>query len=197
MKKEIRFPLLFAFGLVALLIPFFATAQSVEDAVRQADAFVIGQHYGGGIIFWIDDSGEHGLIAAESDQGFNWWGDRRYLLTRATGTAVGTGFANTRRIIRTQGRRYTYAALLCTNYRGSGFADWFLPSKDELYLLYQQKDVVGDFIRGAYWSSSESEVDHTVAWTKFFYNDTEVVSHKDRFDGVVRFVRFRYATSRP
>ena len=184
MNNNIRFALLFAFGLVGLLIPLSAIAQSVEDTVTQADAFVIGQHYGGGIIFWIDESGEHGLIAAESDQGFNWWGDRRYLLTGATGTAVGTGFANTRKIIKTQGRRYTYAALLCTNHRGGGFADWFLPSKDELYLLYQQKDVVGGFIRGAYWSSSESEVDHTVAWTKFFYNDDEVVSHKDRFDGV-------------
>ena len=184
MKNKIRFALLFAFGLVASLIPLSVTAQSVEDAVTQADDFVIGQHYGGGIIFWIDDSGQHGFIAAESDQGFNWWGDRFYLVTGATSTAVGTGKINTRKIVRVQGRGYTYAALLCTNYRGGGFADWFLPSKDELYLLYQQKDVVGGFIRGAYWSSSESEVDHTVAWTKFFYNDDEVVSHKDRFDGV-------------
>lgn len=149
-----------------------------------AGAFVIGQHYGGGIIFWIDDSRQHGLIAAESDQGFNWWGDRFYLVTGATGTAVGTGAVNTGRIIKTQGLQYTYAALLCVDYRGGGFADWFLPSKDELYLLYLQKDVVGGFIRGAYWSSSESDVDHTVAWTKFFYNNDAVVSHKDRFDGV-------------
>jgi hypothetical protein len=42
--------------------------------------------------------------------------------------------------------------------------------------------VVGGFIRGAYWVRP-SLVDHTVAWTKFFYND-EVTSHKDRFDGV-------------
>ena len=97
MTNEIRFALLFAFGLASVLIPFSATAQSGEDTVIQADAFVIGQHYGGGIIFWIDESGEHGLIAAESDQGFNWWGDRYYLITGATGTAVGTGFANTRK----------------------------------------------------------------------------------------------------
>jgi len=194
MKNTIRFALLCALGLVAPITyaaeavanvpPFSATAQPVENAVTPSDSFTIGQHYGGGIIFWIDASGEHGLIAAEFDQGFNWWGDRFYLVTGATSTAVGTGFANTRKIIRTQGRRYTYAALLCANYRGGGFADWFLPSKDELFLLYEEKDVVGGFIRGAYWSSSESEVDHTVAWTKFFYNDDEVTSHKDRFDGV-------------
>ena len=68
-------------------------------------AIVIGQHYGGGIIFWIDGSGQHGLIAAESDQGFNWWGDRYYLITGATGTALGTGAVNTARIINTQGRQ--------------------------------------------------------------------------------------------
>ena len=194
MKIGIRLALLVALGLAALpinaaedlkgAIPPSATAQSTENAVTQSDAFVIGQNYGGGIIFWIDDSGQHGLIAAENDQGYNWWGDRYYLLTGATGTAVGTGAANTRKIIRTQGRQYTYAALLCVNYRGGGFADWFLPAKDELYLLYLQEDVVGGFIRGSYWSSSESDVDHTVAWTKFFYNGDAVVSHKDRFDGV-------------
>jgi hypothetical protein len=194
MKNKIRFALLFAVGLVAPITyaaeavdnvpPPSATAESVENAGAQNDAFVIGQHYGGGIIFWIDATGQHGLIAAESDQGFNWWGDRSYLLTGATGTAAGTGSVNTRKIIRVQGRQYTYAALLCVNFRGGGYADWFLPSKDELFLLYEEKDVVGGFIRGAYWSSSEFEPDHTVAWTKFFYNDDAVVSHKDRFDGV-------------
>ena len=194
MKNTIRFALLCALGLAAPMTyaaeavnnvpPFAAATESVEDAVTQSSAFVIGQHYGGGIIFWIDGSGQHGFIAAESDQGFNWWGDRFYLVTGATSTAVGTGKINTRKIVRVQGRGYTYAALLCVNYRGGGFADWFLPSKDELYLLYLQKDVVGGFIRGAYWSSSESDVDHTVAWTKFFYNNDAVTSHKDRFDGV-------------
>jgi hypothetical protein len=162
--------------------PSSATAQPVENEVMQSDAFYIGQHYGGGIIFWIDNSGQHGLIAAESDQGFTWWSDRYYPLTGATGTDVGTGRLNTKKIIAAQGRRYTYAARLCANYRGGGYSDWFLPSKDELYLLYQQKSVVGGFIRGSYWSSSE--FDHSLAWTKFFYNDSAVVSHKDRSDGV-------------
>ena len=162
--------------------PSLAGAEPVENAVAQSPAFYIGQHYGGGIIFWIDGSGQHGLIAAESDQGFNWWGDRYYLTTGATGTAVGTGRLNTKNIIAVQGRQYTYAALLCANYRGGGYADWFLPSKDELYLLYLQKSVVGGFVRGSYWSSSE--FDHSLAWHKFFYNDQAVVSHKDRYDGV-------------
>lgn len=158
------------------------TVVSATDKSTQNTAFSIGQSYGGGIIFWIDGSGQHGLIAATSDQDYNWWGDRYYLLSGATGTAVGTGSVNTQRIIQVQGHQYTYAALLCANYRGGGYADWFLPSKDELYLLYRQKDVVGGFIRGGYYSSSE--FDHTLAWQKYFYNDVATYTHKDRFDGV-------------
>ena len=175
--------LLFAIGLAASsATPSSATAQSVENAVTQSNAFYIGQSYGGGIIFWIDATGQHGLIAATSDQGYNWWGDRYYFLTGATGTALGTGAANTKKIVAVQGTKYNYAALVCANYRGGGYADWFLPSKDELYLLYQQKNVVGGFIRGGYWSSSE--FDHTLAWQKYFYNDIATYTHKDRFDGI-------------
>jgi hypothetical protein len=168
------FALLFAVGFAA----------SFDDA-RQfstTGAFHIGQSYGGGIIFWLDASGQHGLIAATSDQGYTWWGDRYYYATGATGTAIGTGSVNTTKIIAVQGTKYTYAARLCRDYRGGGYSDWFLPSKDEIYQLYLQKSVVGGFIRGGYYSSSE--FDHTLAWQKYFYNDNATTTHKDRYDGV-------------
>lgn len=157
------------------------TANTVSTAT-----FHIGDSYGGGIVFYVDGTGQHGLIAATSDQGYNWWGDRYYLLTGATGTAVGTGSGNTNKIVTVLGSKYNYAALLCTKYRGGGYSDWFLPSKDELFLLYKQKSVVGGFIRGGYWSSSEyvTQFDHTLAWQKYFYNDVATLTHKDRFDGI-------------
>ncbi len=34
----------------------------------------IGQTYQGGIIFYLDASGDHGLIAAPADQGVTSWG---------------------------------------------------------------------------------------------------------------------------
>ena len=109
------------------------------------EPFVIGQHYGGGIIFWIDEFRGAWPRPAESDQGFNWWGDRHYFITGATGTAVGAGFANLRKGI---GARdvATRMQRFCTNYRGGGFADWLLPSKDELFCFIKQKDVVGGFV---------------------------------------------------
>ena len=47
----------------------------------------------------------------------------------------------------------------------NGFNDWFLPSKDELFLLYEQKAIVGGFANGYYWSSTDevNSIDSTYA----------------------------------
>jgi hypothetical protein len=164
--------------------PPVATTQSEDKTIL--NTFHIGDSYGGGIIFYIDGTGQHGLIAAKRDTGDRTgrmrWGSAAFILSGATGTAVGTGAVNTQKIIKAEGQQLVYAARLCANYRGGGFADWFLPSKDELYQLYLQKNVVGGFVYGAYWSSSE--FDHALAWGKYFYNDIAQYSHKDRFNGV-------------
>ena len=122
---------------------------------------MIGDSYQGGIIFYIDDTGEHGLIAAKENQGtggIQWLDDYSdYVETGATGTAVGTGKSNTEKIIKAQGTG-SYAAKLCADLVIDGYDDWFLPSKDELNLLYQNKDLIGGFSTeygSYYWSSSE------------------------------------------
>lgn len=49
-----------------------------------------------------------------------------------------------------------YAAKICADYRGGGNDGWFLPSKDELDLMYQnlKENNLGGFSGGSYWSSS-------------------------------------------
>jgi len=96
----------------------------------------IGKTYQGGIIFYIDGSGAHGLIAAPKDQsaGIVWW-NGSFIDTGGTGTAVGTGQPNTDTIIAAQGEG-NYAASLAANLVLNGYSDWFLPSRDELNLLY-------------------------------------------------------------
>src|SRR5262249_9119793 len=82
-----------------------------------AAAFKIGQAYHGGIIFYIDNTGQHGLIAATSDQGTQIaWNNGKNMVTGATATAIGSGAANTQSIINTQGGNGSYAAVLCANY---------------------------------------------------------------------------------
>lgn len=135
-----------------------AAPSSLPSTAKAAstESFTIGQSYGGGIIFYIDGSGEHGLIAATADQGSGIaWNNGSNIVTDATGTAVGDGKSNTNKIVNAQGKTGTYAAYLCYKYKTGEFKDWYLPSKDELNLLYQQKDAVGG-LSGDYWSSSES-----------------------------------------
>ena len=95
-----------------------------------------------------------------------------------TGTAVGKGAGNTRLLVETIGSEvYTattgeaktanYAAKLAYDYTYGGYDDWFLPSKDELNLLYTNLGSVG--LGGFnddnyYWSSSEGNGGPNFAW---------------------------------
>jgi hypothetical protein len=173
---------------LAILVGCGANSPIAPTEKTGQATFTIGQNYGGGIIFYIDGTGQHGLIAATSDAIFKmqWWGDRYYPLIGTTGAAIGTGASNTQAIIAKQGMSNQYAALTCKNYHGGGYSDWFLPSKDELYQLWAHKSAVGGFTWGAYWSSTEyvTQFDHTCAWTKIFYNPTEQITHRDRVNGV-------------
>ncbi len=135
----------------------------------------IGKTYQGGLIFYIDGTGEHGLVAAPKDHsaGIIKWYNGTFINTGATATAVGTGAANTSKIIKAQGAG-RYAAQLTANLVLNGYDDWFLPSKDELYLMYQNIGQgahaslynIGGFARSYYWSSSEYGNDN--AWSYDF-----------------------------
>ena len=64
-----------------------------------------------------------------------------------------------------------YAAKVCFDLVFNGFDDWFLPSKDELNLLYINlcKEDIGDFDEDSYWSSSETDFSAEYAWRQQFY----------------------------
>ena len=121
----------------------------------------IGESYGGGIVFYVWDGGAHGLIAATADLGYKKWGTDGTLIYSIR-DGIGAGKYNTERIIqniKSSDIGYTsdytaYAAYVCATYKGGNFADWYLPSKYELNLLYLQQTVVGGF-SGYYWTSSE------------------------------------------
>jgi hypothetical protein len=133
--------------------------------------FSIGQSYGGGIIFYIDGSGQHGLIAATSDQstGAQWgcWGTT---ISGADGTAIGTGGQNTLDLM-AGCTTAEIAARFCNAYTGGGYNDWFLPSKDELNQMYLQKTIIGGFADTYYWSSSEYTAG--TSWYQNFANGVQ------------------------
>ena len=63
---------------------------------------------------------------------------------------------------------------------------WRLPTKNELNILYTNKDKIGGFAAGAYWSSKES--DDFNAWAQIFDDGFQNYANKD-YQGYVRAVR--------
>jgi hypothetical protein len=136
----------------------------------------IGQNYGGGIVFYLDSTGQHGLIAAPYDQtptaqytGVEWGCSGKAV--GATGTAIGTGQSNTNKIL--SGCPSAGAATLCDQLVLGGYSDWYLSSRDELLLMYtnlvfQKANPVGGFSSNlnGYWSSTETGI--YAAWVTVF-----------------------------
>ena len=108
------------------------------------------------------------LEAAPSDQSTGAvWGCWGISISGADGTAVGTGEQNTLDIEAGCGTPGT-AADICANLSLGGYIDWFLPSLDELNLMYENLylEGVGGFANVYYWSSSETDATH--AWGRNF-----------------------------
>ena len=131
----------------------------------------IGESYAGGVIFYIDGTGNHGLVCAPTDQTSAEWGCNGTSIA-GTGTTVGSGAANTAAIMASCTTVGT-AAYVCDNLTLSGYSDWFLPSRDELNLMYNNLRVnnLGGFTTtGNYWSSSDYSANY--AWAIDFTNGT-------------------------
>lgn len=145
----------------------------------------IGESYGGGIVFYVYDNGQHGLIAATADQstGIQWYnGTFRY--TGTTGDGLYAGAMNTAMIVATQmadNQAGSFAAKVCADYSvidgGVTYGDWYLPSKYELNLLYLQKTAVGGFATNSFWSSSEHS--GTETWYQSFDNGNQNTTSKN------------------
>jgi hypothetical protein len=159
------------------------TGTTGSPYIINATAHYIGESYGGGIVFYVYDNGQHGLIAATSDQSLSmrsYAGTSTNTMTYADG--VNAGKANTAIIIANQGYgdAATYAARVCNEYSVTvssvTYADWYLPSKYELNLLYLQKVVVGGFANSTYWSSTEYSNDY--AWYENFASGNQIYGSK-------------------
>jgi hypothetical protein len=127
----------------------------------------------GGIVFYdkgVFSNGWRYLEAAPAETEFTAeWGARQRDVP-GTSTGAGSGKRNTEIIIERlnsfgeSGR----AAQLCANLNFDGYKDWFLPSKDELDLMYKnlKQKGLGSFRNDWYWSSSLSNDDN--AWGQTF-----------------------------
>jgi hypothetical protein len=160
-----------------------ALKNQIDDIVAPPK-LSIGDEYGGGIGFWVDEDGQHGLIVAPPDLGGIQWNNGSDTATNAVRDGVNAGHYNTERIIINQGSG-SYAAQLCANYQGGGYGDWYLPSKAELNLMYLNIGQgapppftnVGGFSNVNYWSSTE--IGSVTAWAQSFFNGYQYSTNKN------------------
>ena len=149
-----------------------ATKKYVDDVA--AHTYSIGDFAFGGIIFWIDDSGKHGLVCTKEDQSAaERWDGGTNGNTRSLGDGAFAGEGNTFIIIATTAAfgddGNTYAARICNELQvtegTSTYGDWYLPSSYELHLMFQNKDAINTtatgnggtaFAASSYWSSTEA-----------------------------------------
>jgi len=168
--------------------------------------YQVGDFAQGGIVFWVDETGEHGLVCAKSDQdggsGVRWFAGT-YGNTQAKGDGPYAGEANTSIIIAAQvaigDDGNTYAARICNELQitegGKTYGDWYLPSKEELNLMYQNKATIdatattnsgSGFASAYYWSSTEYNINF--AWLQGINTGSQGYSGKYG-TGLVRAVR--------
>jgi hypothetical protein len=153
------------FALYSLVFIAFISALTSsctkEDPEDNIITYSIGQRFGGGIIFYLDDTEQHGLICAPEDQSTAiQWSNGSDIITNATGSEIGTGMANTEAIIAAQGPG-SYAAQICYDLVLGGYSDWFLPSKSECFTMYFNLEIfnhLGNLADALYWSSTEASI---------------------------------------
>jgi len=155
--------------------------------LEENDTYALGDiGPAGGYIFYDKGSSSDGWRYLEAAPvstewtGKQWEG--KWTLIGGTGTGIGSGQNNTTIIViwLNSHSETGKAAQLCYALNYGGYSDWFLPSKDELNLMYTNlHDIatpVGGFAGHGYWSSSEDVA--YGAWAQGFYYGLQYGNYK-------------------
>ena len=179
----------------------FPDGTTQTTAATGSTTYTIGDFALGGIVFWLDETGQHGLICAKEDQSsiMRWYagtfGD-----TRAYGDHIYAGKMNTDAIVGSSigiigDDGSPYASEICKDLTLDGYSDWYLPSKEELNLMYENKSTIGataianggsGFAIDYYWSSTERT--NMTALRKYFGNGYQA-NHGKNTTSYVRAIR--------
>jgi hypothetical protein len=161
----------------------------------------VGEEFGGGVIFhlWKDAQGvEHGLIVDKVDLSTSQvWSNIDQTLIGSTAQSYWDGLSNSNAIVGQAGHTNS-AAALCLNSTNGGQSDWYLPSIDELSLLWHNRFNVNKSLStiggttvlpfiAIYWSSTE--YGSLNAWNFFFNSGDAYYGHGKNATYYVRAVR--------
>jgi len=166
---------------------YYYNGSSWGEVGATSTTYSIGDIVNGGVVFWLDSTGQHGLVVAMSDVATSAeWGCYGTDLPNVPnitsfppvgfGAGIGAGFNNTNDILTDcPDAPAAFAA------RSLG-AQWFLPSAKELNQMYVNRETlegVSGFtvFSNYYWSSTESDINY--AWKQYFGNGFQYHFNKD------------------
>jgi hypothetical protein len=147
--------------------------------VGKSGQHYIGELYGGGVVFWVDNAGQHGLIVSMIDiSSSQKYSNISTTLIGQTAQSDWDGLSNSIAIIGQSGHTSS-AAQTCLDYTnedyGTGiFSDWYLPSRtvfndlrNNMKAVNKTLDTDGNPVttplNWLYWSSTEASAEY--AWT--------------------------------
>ena len=150
--------------------------QGYQESLRPKRV-ALGALHQGGLVFSVDETGQHGLVVSLHDlpqSPLEWRnGESGERITNAHADGLNAGETNTRLIIAAQtpdNQEGQFAALAAATYRIAAdglspcsieapcYGHWLLPSAYELSLIYQlyRSTSLGAFSQEPYWSSTEA-----------------------------------------
>ncbi len=136
----------------------------------EKDKLKIGSKYAGGIVFYLDKTGKHGLVCAAKDLGKAIWGEGRGIF-REDFSAIGAnanklgfdaGKSNTKKIVALAssgffGGKINTAARMCLEANINGYKDWYLPTEIEIVKIFNNVFTSKLFKHYKYWTSTEDK----------------------------------------
>jgi len=142
----------------------------------------IGDTHQGGIIFYLDGTGCHGLVAKATDETVSYQWSSTNFSVWAWAAGIYGGAQNTKKSIAFAAsfiNSSTCPAASIASQSFGGYGDWYLPSKDELDMMYVNLYLqgIGSFTGFNYWSSTEN--DFSSAWKQGFGNGGQNTNSKN------------------
>ncbi len=135
--------------------------------------YEIGDFAQGGVVCYVDETGQHGLVVAKNDLPTVRWFAGTYGKTRADGNGIYAGAANNVIIIGAQlalgDDGNPYAAATCNELQitegTTTYSDWYLPTPAELEFIGVNYSIIDaaatanggtNLLNSPYWSSKEA-----------------------------------------
>ncbi|HEX4888348.1 MAG TPA: DUF1566 domain-containing protein [Luteibaculaceae bacterium] len=161
----------------------------------------LGEEFGGGIIFhlWKDAAGEeHGLIVSKKNQSSSRaWSNVSNTLIGVPAQSTWNGLTNSEATVNQPGHSSS-ASKLCLDLLEENQNDWYLPSIDELSLLWHNRFHVNKALSqtansvilsmvGNYWSSTEYSAN--TSWCFSFQTGAASIDLTKNQLGIVRAIR--------